>query len=84
VCCLTIPVSVLTLYLSYSAKNLLIPIVLPGPHEQTADQLQNYLKIIVDDLLKLFHEGIYIRTPRFPQGEFFVYCFCLVILTLVP
>jgi hypothetical protein len=33
-----------------------------------AEQLQHYLKIIVDDLLKLYYEGIQIRTPRHPQG----------------
>jgi hypothetical protein len=59
----------LTNYSSYSTKNLLIPIILPGPHEQTAEQLQHYLKIIVDDLIKLFEDGIVICTPRFPQGK---------------
>jgi hypothetical protein len=67
--CLTGFILVLTVYLRYTAKNLLIPIILPGPHEQTADQLQNYIKIIVDDLLKLFYKGIYIRTPCYPQGK---------------
>jgi hypothetical protein len=40
----------------------------PGPKEQTADQLQNYLKIIVDDLVMLYDDGILIEVPGHPNG----------------
>ena len=41
----------------------------PGPREPTADQLQEYLILVVDELLQLFEEGIRIPTPSFPEGE---------------
>jgi hypothetical protein len=41
----------------------------PGPHEPTANQLQNYLAPIVDDLIKLYDEGVVIKTPLFPDGK---------------
>lgn len=41
----------------------------PGPHEPDADMLQNYLAHVVDDLLKLYDEGILFRTAT---GKFFL------------
>jgi hypothetical protein len=40
----------------------------PGPKEPTADQLQSALKIVVDDLLMLYDEGIKVVTPEHPNG----------------
>ena len=40
----------------------------PGPSEPTGEQLQNYLKIIVDDLLKLYDDGVRYSTESCPQG----------------
>ncbi|KAJ7937539.1 hypothetical protein B0H13DRAFT_2302706 [Mycena leptocephala] len=40
----------------------------PGPREQTAEQLQTYLKIIVDDLVMLYDDGILVETPEYPNG----------------
>jgi hypothetical protein len=40
----------------------------PGPKEPTADQLQSALKIVVDDLLMLYDEGITVVTPEHPNG----------------
>jgi hypothetical protein len=45
--------------------------MLPGPQEPTSQQLQNYLKIIVDDLLELYEEGIIVKTPEHPNGTSF-------------
>jgi hypothetical protein len=45
--------------------------MLPGPHETTAEQLQNYLKIVVDDLVKLYEHGMVIQTPEHPDGKSF-------------
>ncbi|RDB26670.1 hypothetical protein Hypma_005517 [Hypsizygus marmoreus] len=39
----------------------------PGPNEPTAEQLQHYLKIIVDDLVKLYEEGIVYSIPGSSQ-----------------
>ena len=43
----------------------------PGPREPTAEELQEILRIIVDDLLKLYQDGILISTPQFPNGKSF-------------
>jgi hypothetical protein len=42
--------------------------MLPGPKEPDADQLQEYLRLIVDDLIKLFDSGIRVPTPSSPEG----------------
>jgi hypothetical protein len=43
----------------------------PGPQEPTGDQLQNHLKIVVDDLLELYERGIVAKTPEHPDGKSF-------------
>ncbi|KAF8577397.1 hypothetical protein K439DRAFT_1622144 [Ramaria rubella] len=52
--------------LKYRTENLLLATMTPGPHEPTAEDLQNHLKFIVDDLLLLYDEGIIVKTPMFP------------------
>ena len=42
--------------------------MLPGPKEPDADQLQEYQRLIVDDLVKLFEDGIRVPTPSSPAG----------------
>jgi hypothetical protein len=42
--------------------------MLPGPKEPDADQLQEYLRLVVDDLIKLYEHGIRVPTPSSPQG----------------
>ena len=41
----------------------------PGPSEPDAEQMQQYLRIIVDDLIRLYH-GVKIPTPSCPEGEY--------------
>lgn len=41
----------------------------PGPTEPNADQLQHFLKLIVDALLELYDNGILITTPEYPAGK---------------
>ncbi|KAF8839069.1 hypothetical protein BDN67DRAFT_878520, partial [Paxillus ammoniavirescens] len=48
---------------SYCAENLLVGFMTPGPQEPTGSQLQNYLKFIIDDLLKLYEDGVMYHTP---------------------
>jgi hypothetical protein len=43
--------------------------MLPGPTEPTAEQLQHYLKIIIDDLVQLYEHGITVKTSEHPNGE---------------
>jgi hypothetical protein len=55
--------------LKYQARNLIICGITPGPKEFTSDELQFFLKIFVDDLIKLYEEGIIIATPEYPAGR---------------
>ncbi|KAJ7779374.1 hypothetical protein DFH07DRAFT_730185, partial [Mycena maculata] len=52
----------------YRAENLILNGMPPGPTEPTADQLQQYLKVVVDDLILLYEQGIFIKTPEYPDG----------------
>ncbi|KAJ6534261.1 hypothetical protein B0H19DRAFT_840881, partial [Mycena capillaripes] len=46
------------------ADNLVLNGMFPGPQEPTAEQLQNYLKIVVDDLVELYEHGMVIKTTE--------------------
>lgn len=52
----------------YRAHNLKLYGLTPGPTEFTADQLQHFMKNLVDELIKLYEDGIFIKTPLYPQG----------------
>ena len=45
----------------------------PGPTEPTGEQLQSYLKVIVDDLITLYETGSVIYTPAHPEGTPFIW-----------
>lgn len=47
--------------------------MLPGPKEPNAQELQEYLCLIVDDLIKLFEDGIWVPTESCPEGKVFSY-----------
>ncbi|KAJ7609571.1 hypothetical protein DFH06DRAFT_1017021, partial [Mycena polygramma] len=51
----------------YRTDNLILS-GMTGLKEPTAEQLQPYLKIIVDDLLMLYDDGIVVKTPEYPDG----------------
>jgi len=44
--------------------------IMPGPKEQTADEIQRFLRPIVSDLLRLWKTGIKVKTPSCPHGEY--------------
>ncbi|KAF7368195.1 hypothetical protein MVEN_00139100 [Mycena venus] len=52
----------------YRADNLILSGMPPGPTEPNADQLQHPLKLIVDDLIELYENGVIITTPEYPEG----------------
>ncbi|KAG2742653.1 hypothetical protein P692DRAFT_20879248 [Suillus brevipes Sb2] len=66
---LSLCVSNLPRALRYRAENLLVCFMTPRPKEPTGQQLQNYMKFIMDDLLKLYNDGIIFHTPAYPQGR---------------
>jgi hypothetical protein len=42
---------------------------MPGPKEANPDQCQRFLRPLVNELLRLWKDGIKIVTPKFPQGR---------------
>ena len=50
-------------------SNLLLSSVLPGPKEQTPDELQHYLCPVVNNLKQLWRDGIHVQTPSCLPGE---------------
>ncbi|KAJ7862317.1 hypothetical protein B0H13DRAFT_1490827, partial [Mycena leptocephala] len=53
--------------------NIILCGMTPGPKEPTAEQLQNYLKPIVDDLILLYDRGITVKGPGHSNGEVSVF-----------
>ncbi|KAJ7583887.1 hypothetical protein C8J56DRAFT_1166808 [Mycena floridula] len=49
--------------------NLLLAGILPGPKEADFDQVQRYLRVLVNELLRLWQDGVVIPTPKFPNGR---------------
>ncbi len=50
--------------------------ILPSPKEANYDQVQRYLRVLVNELIRLWQDGVMIQTPQFPDGR-------LVRITLV-
>ncbi|KAL5476590.1 hypothetical protein ACEPAI_3270 [Sanghuangporus weigelae] len=65
----------LPVHLRYKPSNLLVISLSPGPKESSCEELQHLLEAVVDDLLRLYEEGIEVRTPHYPNGrKIHVYC----------
>ncbi|KAI0093118.1 hypothetical protein BDY19DRAFT_902918 [Irpex rosettiformis] len=43
--------------------------ILPGPSEQSGDELQRFIRPIINELIQLWREGVWIKTPSSPQGN---------------
>lgn len=56
-------------HIKYRTSNVLLGGILPGPKEQTGDQVQFYQKVFVNELLRLYYIGFTIRTKRYPDGR---------------
>ena len=74
----------LSYYLRYRAKNIMVAAMIPGPTEPTADQLQNILDIVTDDLLMLCTEGkrYKVSSENGEQGMQIVNAMCVIITHL--
>lgn len=59
----------LMLLYRHRVSNILLTSVLPGPKEQTPDELQRFLRPVVNDLKRLWRDGISIHTPSCLPGE---------------
>lgn len=65
----------------YRTSNLLLTSILPGPKEQTADEIQRFIRPIVTDLRRLWTHGMMVYTPKYPQGTQTVMSPSLIYLT---
>ncbi|KAJ7753257.1 hypothetical protein B0H16DRAFT_1835472 [Mycena metata] len=54
---------------SYRPRNLLLTKLSLGPHGETSDEFQRGMAATVADLLMLYDEGIFVKTPKYPQGR---------------
>jgi len=40
---------------------------MPGPKEQNPDQVQQFMCVLVSELLDLWENGLFVRTPKHPE-----------------
>ncbi|OCH87011.1 hypothetical protein OBBRIDRAFT_851644 [Obba rivulosa] len=59
----------LPLALRYRISNLLLVGIMPGPKEAGLDQVQYFLRVIINELLRLWRDGFVIKTSAFPNGH---------------
>ncbi|KAF7372684.1 hypothetical protein MVEN_00131700 [Mycena venus] len=53
----------------YRTAHFLLAGIMPGPKEATPDQCQRFLRPIINELLRLWKEGVVIVTPKYPKGR---------------
>lgn len=49
--------------------NLLLSGIMPGPKEQDPDQVQRFMRIFVNELIRLWETGFVMATPKYPEGR---------------
>lgn len=42
---------------------------MPGPKEADVDQVHHFMAVLVNELLRLWAEGVVIATPKYPRGR---------------
>ncbi|KAG9099708.1 hypothetical protein FRC06_004926 [Ceratobasidium sp. 370] len=63
--CLNLPPDV-----RYDMKNIYVTAMLPGPREPTLDNINKYLRPIVDNFSEHYDPGVYIsKTHKYPRGR---------------
>ena len=63
--CLNLPPS-----LRIQSENIYFPGIIPGPREPQTDEMNNFLRPLVNDLLPSWtHRTWYMKTHRFPKGQ---------------
>ncbi len=41
---------------------------MPGPKEQSGDQIQHFMWVFVNELIRLYEEGFVVHTKKYPEG----------------
>jgi hypothetical protein len=68
-----------TVHIRYQFGHLILTSIFPGPKEQDADQVQRFLRILVNELIRLWLHGFWMKTRKYPQGRlirFILLCVC--------
>lgn len=52
---------------------LILAALTDGPKEPDAEELQNWMALIIDDLLMLYYLGIFGPTPSAKEGEYILH-----------
>jgi hypothetical protein len=56
-------------HLRYRLGNLIFTSILPGPKEQDPEQVQRFMWIMVNELLRLWRHGFLVKTAKYPFGR---------------
>ena len=63
--CLNLPPEI-----RYDVENMYLVGIIPGPNEPSVHQINHILSLIVDDLLELWHHGVFLKHTRLhPHGR---------------
>ena len=54
----------------FKSENMFLAGVIPGPNEPSKEEINHFLRPLVDDLLKSYFDGVfYTRTWKYPKGR---------------
>ena len=54
----------------FKSENMFLAGIIPGPHEPSKEEINHFLRPLVDDLLKSYVDGVYYtRTWKYPRGR---------------
>jgi hypothetical protein len=54
----------------FKSENMFLVGIIPGPNEPSKDEINHFLRPLVDDLLKSYSDGVYYtRTWKYPKGR---------------
>ena len=58
-----------TAFSRYRTANLLLVGIIPGPREPNPDEVQKFLCVLVNELLRLWYHGFMVKTRKYPNGR---------------
>lgn len=54
----------------FKTENMFLAGIIPGPHEPSKEEINHFLRPLIDDLLKSYFDGVYYtRTWKYPKGR---------------
>ncbi|PIL24708.1 hypothetical protein GSI_12594 [Ganoderma sinense ZZ0214-1] len=71
-------------HLRYRAENMCLVGVIPGPHEPELHQLNHFLRPLVDELLRLWHHGVYLDDCSQERALLFIRAALIALVCDVP